>query len=189
VSPGGKRYTSIYNCASTIYRTEGVAAFYKGLAATLLCGVPYVAMQMTFYSHFKESFANSHNRRVAAADGHVATTTTTKVVAAAALQTATLVTASTLPTWAMLMCGSSAGLVSQTISFPFDVVRHRMQSNGLNGAPEKYSGTFDCFRQMFKTEGPRSFYRGWAVNAMRCLPGAAIQFTSYDLLKRLLDAE
>ncbi len=35
-------------------------------------------------------------------------------------------------------------------------------------------------------EGARGFFKGWGLNTFRALPGAAVQFTSYDTLKRLL---
>lgn len=35
---------------------------------------------------------------------------------------------------AMLVCGSVAGLTAQTLTFPTDTVRHRMQANGVGGS-------------------------------------------------------
>lgn len=61
------------------------------------------------------------------------------------------------------------------------------QANGINGTEKVYKNTLDCFRKMYVREGIPSFYKGWAVNAFRCIPGAAIQFTAYDTLKRVLN--
>ena len=82
--------------------------------------------------------------------------------------------------------GSAAGLAAQTICYPLDTVRHRMQANGIGGQPRVYASTWDCVAQMAAKEGVRGFFRGWGLNAFRALPGAAVQFSSYDTLKRLL---
>lgn len=156
--PGGAPYNGIGHCAVSIFRTEGGAALYKGLGPTLFMGIPYVGMQMTFYARFKQWYA----------------------------EYAKLPGPEQLPILPMLMCGSAAGLTAQTISFPADTVRHRMQANGINGSEKVYKNTLDCFKKMYQREGMRSFYKGWALNAFRCIPGAAIQFSAYDTLKRLL---
>ena len=49
-----------------------------------------------------------------------------------------------------------------------------------------YSSTMDCFRQILVKEGVKGFFKGWGLNVVRSLPGAAVQFTSYDLLKGAL---
>lgn len=154
----GARYNGIGHCAVSIFRTEGLSALYKGLGPTLFMGIPYVGMQMTFYATFKNTYANY----------------------------AGVSDPEKLPLPVMLACGSAAGLTSQTISFPADTVRHRMQANGINGSEKIYTNTLDCFKKMYQREGVRSFYKGWALNAVRCIPGAALQFAAYDTLKRLL---
>lgn len=40
-----------------------------------------------------------------------------------------------------------------------------------------------CLQQMLWKEGALSFYRGFLVNCGKTLPGAAIQFIAYDLIK------
>lgn len=39
---------------------------------------------------------------------------------------------------------------------------------------------------MSRREGVTAFYRGAGVNALRIIPAAAVQFTTYDLLKYAL---
>jgi hypothetical protein len=70
--------------------------------------------------------------------------------------------------------------------YPLDTVRHRMQANGIGGQARVYSSTLDCVRKIAAREGARGFFKGWTLNTFRALPGAAVQFTSYDTLKRLL---
>ena len=44
-------------------------------------------------------------------------------------------------------------------------------------------GYVDCVRRMLRDEGWASLYRGVGVNSLKIIPGAAIQFLAYDLIK------
>jgi len=46
------RYRHTWDAALTIYRTEGVAAFYRGLVPSLL-GILHVAVQFPLYERLK----------------------------------------------------------------------------------------------------------------------------------------
>jgi hypothetical protein len=88
-----------------------------------------------------------------------------------------------------LTAGAASGLVAQTITYPGDTVRKRMQANGLGGLPKEYRSSWDCCQKIFAKEGAMGFFQGWRANAIRCIPGAAIQFAAYDACKVLLKAE
>ncbi|KAJ2474270.1 hypothetical protein IWW56_005866, partial [Coemansia sp. RSA 2131] len=47
-----------------------------------------------------------------------------------------------------LACGALAGCCAQTITYPFDVLRRRMQVTSMSGISYRYSSTFDAIRQM-----------------------------------------
>jgi hypothetical protein len=49
-----------------------------------------------------------------------------------------------------------------------------------------YVNTADCFRKILVKEGVKGFFKGYGLNVVRSLPGAAVQFTSYDLFKTFL---
>lgn len=83
-------------------------------------------------------------------------------------------------------CGAVAGIFANTLTFPGDVVRHRMQSNGIGGAPVVYKSSIDCIRTMLKKEGPRAFFSGLKVDIVRVIPSAAIQFLAYEYLTHML---
>lgn len=85
-----------------------------------------------------------------------------------------------------LMAGAFAGLIAQTITFPGDVIRRRMQTNGAGGAARLYTTSMDCLRKTVSNEGVLALYKGLSTNVVRCLPGAAIQFAAYDMLKGAL---
>ena len=58
-----------------------------------------------------------------------------------------------------------------------------MQLSGSQGQAICYSGYWHCIRSMLRQEGPGAFYRGLAVNCLKVLPGATIQFLAYDALR------
>jgi len=85
-----------------------------------------------------------------------------------------------------LLCGGTAGVLAQTLAYPGDVTRRRMQANGMLGAEARYSGLRDCVRQIYLHEGMPGFFRGIKVAWLRCIPGAAIQFCVYDYVSKYL---
>jgi solute carrier family 25 (adenine nucleotide translocator) protein 4/5/6/31 len=81
-----------------------------------------------------------------------------------------------------LILGASTGVIAQTITYPFDTVRRRMQMNSRSGL-KKYNSILDCVLSMWK-EGIRSFYRGVVMNMLRTVPGISIQMYVYDRLRQ-----
>ncbi|PSC70667.1 mitochondrial substrate carrier [Micractinium conductrix] len=82
---------------------------------------------------------------------------------------------------ANLLMGGAAGTVAATVCYPLDTIRRRMQMKGV-----MYSGQFNAFATIWRTEGVRGFYRGWAANSMKVVPQNAIRFVSYEALKTLM---
>jgi hypothetical protein len=96
------------------------------------------------------------------------------------------------PTQYKLLCGASAGFISQTVSYPVDTVRRRMQLQGSSAvgggaAARLYSSSLACAASVFRNEGYAGFYRGLSANLLRAAPNTAIQFTAYEKLCDLLD--
>jgi solute carrier family 25 phosphate transporter 23/24/25/41 len=77
--------------------------------------------------------------------------------------------------------GASAGTVAATVCYPLDTVRRRMQMRG-----SMYKSQADALATIWRTEGVRGFYRGWAANTLKVVPQNAIRFVSYETLKGLL---
>jgi len=80
--------------------------------------------------------------------------------------------------WQNLLMGGAAGTFAATVCYPLDTVRRRMQMKGT-----MYTGQLDALRTIWRTEGYRGFYRGWAANTVKVVPQNAIRFVSYEFLK------
>ncbi|KAG8899594.1 Fe(2+) transporter [Tulasnella sp. 403] len=48
------QYRSVLQCARTVYRTEGLSAFYVSYPTTLLMTIPFTAAQFTTYEYIKQ---------------------------------------------------------------------------------------------------------------------------------------
>ncbi|KAG0331241.1 hypothetical protein BG004_001761 [Podila humilis] len=91
-----------------------------------------------------------------------------------------------LRTVAELACGGIAGAISQTSSYPLEVLRRKMQVAGaLN--PAVFVGMWETARQMYLAKGVRAFFVGLSIGYLKVTPMVAISFTVYERMKTLLD--
>lgn len=153
-SRGQKSYSGIFDCFRETITKEGYKGLFKGIGPTLVTGGPYIGLQMAFYDVYKKFLGVDENQG-----------TNFQVVLL------------------KLVAGAMSGVTAQSLTYPGDTVRRRMQTNGIGGEQRKYKNSFDAVKKMFVQEGGKSFFRGMLTDAIRCIPGAAIQFVAYDLLK------
>ncbi|KAM6981700.1 solute carrier family 25 member 45 [Tautogolabrus adspersus] len=86
-------------------------------------------------------------------------------------------------TFAILMAGGIAGVVTWAFANPMDVVKARLQLSGAGG--REYSGVLHCMRVSVREEGLRVFFKGLLLNSLRAFPVNAVTFLSYESLMRL----
>lgn len=79
-------------------------------------------------------------------------------------------------TFAMMMAGGCAGTLSWVISYPVDVIKSRIQADGMHGA-RQYKGICDCAIQSYYKEGIMVFTRGLGSTLIRAFPTNAATFT------------
>ncbi|XP_066329896.1 mitochondrial carrier protein CoAc2-like isoform X1 [Miscanthus floridulus] len=84
---------------------------------------------------------------------------------------------------AKLGCGSVAGLLGQTITYPLDVVRRQMQVQALSSSSLVGKGTFESLVMIAKQQGWRQLFSGVSINYLKVVPSVAIGFTVYDSMK------
>lgn len=76
------------------------------------------------------------------------------------------------------------------ITAPFERVKVLLQIQGQqSAATKKYSGGLDVIRQLYKTGGIRSVFRGSAATLARDGPGSAAYFATYEAIKRGLSKD
>lgn len=89
-----------------------------------------------------------------------------------------------------LLLGGLAGAVGQTVSYPWDVIRRRMQTMGFApGTPQvNYTGSLSTMKHIIEAEGWRALYKGISINFLKVCPSVAIAFTSYEWIKASLQS-
>ena len=61
------------------------------------------------------------------------------------------------------------GSISQTLTYPFDVLRRKMQVTGMRGGGmEHYDGALSAARTIVRNEGLAGMYRGLWPNLREC---------------------
>ncbi|OKL59107.1 hypothetical protein UA08_05600 [Talaromyces atroroseus] len=81
--------------------------------------------------------------------------------------------------------GGLAGEALWLFSYPFDVVKSKMQTDGF-GAEQKYKSMTDCFKKTLATEGYAGFWRGIGPTLLRAMPVSAGTFATVELMMRAL---
>ncbi|CAB4427635.1 unnamed protein product [Rhizophagus irregularis] len=69
-----------------------------------------------------------------------------------------------------LLCGALAGTFAQTITYPLDVLRRRMQVTGMPGVAYKYTSTWDALEKLIAQEGIKGLYKGMVPNYLKVAP-------------------
>ncbi|KAK5129773.1 hypothetical protein LTR08_002839 [Meristemomyces frigidus] len=86
-----------------------------------------------------------------------------------------------VPTWKIAAYGGLAGEMLWISSYPFDVVKSKMQTDGW-GAKQRYSSMRDAFAQTFRQEGLLGFWRGVGPTLLRAMPVSAGTFAVVEMV-------
>ena len=154
-----------------LIKTEGVWSLYKSLPITILMNIPQSALFMTFYENLKSMLYP---------DGQVTMS-------------------------GYFYCAGLAGSISAGLTTPFDVIKTRLQTQHEESkvlkreepksksplsqpqSTHRYEGVRSTFDYIWITEGVSGFFRGLGPRMMIFLPGAAISWSSYEYIKKLLE--
>ncbi|RKP23852.1 mitochondrial carrier domain-containing protein [Syncephalis pseudoplumigaleata] len=91
-----------------------------------------------------------------------------------------------LRVWAELLCGGLSGATAQTVSYPLEVIRRRLQVFGVQH-PGSRPSALSVARDIWATRGLRGFFVGLSIGYIKVMPMAAVAFTVYDHMKWLLN--
>ncbi|KAJ1570868.1 hypothetical protein NDA11_005027 [Ustilago hordei] len=90
-----------------------------------------------------------------------------------------------------LACGALAGSISQTLTYPLDVLRRRMQVAGMKDSQEKLGykdkNAINAIQNIIKAEGVTGLYRGLLPNLLKVAPSIGTSFVTYEAVKGFLE--
>ena len=82
-----------------------------------------------------------------------------------------------VPSYMVALYGGLAGEALWLASYPFDVVKSKMQSDGF-GKSMRYPTMASCFGQTWRAEGLRGFWKGIGPTLLRAMPVSAGTFAT-----------
>ncbi|QPG95028.1 hypothetical protein C2857_007520 [Epichloe festucae Fl1] len=157
--------------ASSIVPRKGVMNFYRGFYPTLLGMLPYAGM--SFLTHDTVSDLLRHP-------------SVAKYTSLPKRQGQASDKPAPLRSWAELTSGGIAGLISQTCSYPLEVIRRRMQVSGAVGDGHRMR-LGETARLILQERGIRGFFVGLTIGYVKVIPMAAASFYTYERMKLILD--
>jgi solute carrier family 25 phosphate transporter 23/24/25/41 len=82
--------------------------------------------------------------------------------------------------------GTIASVIAQTVTYPINLVRTRLQTQGVNGRPIKYTGMIHCFSSILAQDGVAGLFRGLTANYLKAVPASVITFVTVGQVQRIL---
>ena len=159
--------------AAAIPKAGGLANFYRGFAPTLLGMLPYAGTSFLTHDTIGDLLRDPR-------------------VSAYTTQAGTQHQASpsqpprpVLKNWAELLSGATAGLLSQTASYPLEVIRRRMQVGGAVGDGHKMR-IAETAGLIYRERGFRGYFAGLGVGYVKVVPMVAVSFWVYERGKLVL---
>uniref|UniRef100_A0A7C9CPI4 Uncharacterized protein n=1 Tax=Opuntia streptacantha TaxID=393608 RepID=A0A7C9CPI4_OPUST len=147
------KYNGMIQAAKEIFREEGLAGFWRGNVPALLMVMPYTAIQFAVLHKFKTYMSGSSK-----AEDHAH-----------------------LSPYLSYISGAVAGCAATIGSYPFDLVRTILASQG---EPKVYPNMRSAFAGILRRRGVRGLYAGLTPTLVEIIPYAGLQFGTYDTFKR-----
>jgi len=184
------RYKGTWDAARSMYRAEGLRAFYSGLAPALL-GLTHVAIQFPLYEYFKQRFTGlGMGENTAKSDeenhliGILSATFFSKIAATSATYPHEVLRTRLQTQQRSLPSHSDGG-----VSFRGGMGHHHhvpapggSSSDGMINLP-KYRGMIRTIKTILAEEGWRAFYNGMGTNMVRAVPAAMTTMLTYETMK------
>lgn len=163
LAPGEKPKT-----AWEVTKGLGLKGIYRGTAACLMRDVPFSILFFPSFAILKEYFATTS---AASSSSTSATPSSTTSSSSSPSQT--------------FAAGILAGTFAAFLVTPMDVVKTRLQIIHESKNSPSYNGIADCYKQIWRTEGPRAFYRGAIQRCLIIAPLFGISMLTYEVQQKL----
>ncbi|KAK4653674.1 carrier protein ymc1 [Podospora pseudocomata] len=92
-----------------------------------------------------------------------------------------------IPSWKVALYGGLAGEALWLGSYPFDVVKSKMQTDGFGQGQQRYRNMRHCFAQVWRQEGMRGFWKGLGPTLLRAMPVSAGTFAVVEMTMRAIN--
>mmetsp|Transcript_5109 Transcript_5109/g.8764 ORF Transcript_5109/g.8764 Transcript_5109/m.8764 type:complete len:313 (+) Transcript_5109:211-1149(+) len=86
----------------------------------------------------------------------------------------------------VMFAGGFSAVPTTALMAPVERVKCLLQIQAEGGGKPQYSGMVDCARQLLRSGGTASLFRGWEATLIRDVPGSIAYFGVYEFLKRTL---
>jgi len=131
--------------------------FYRGFTVTVMGMIPYAGISFLSWGFLRSYFLSPSKV------GHTSPTP-----------------------FADLAIGATSGAIAQTASYPFEVVRRRMQVGGIT-QPDRWLRWSETILTICQASGWRGFYIGLTIGYLKVVPMTAVSFAVWQGGKRLLN--
>lgn len=146
-------YQGYLRAAKEVVRTEGVLALWSGLRPTLLGIVPYAGISFCCFETLKARVA-AH--QMGNADASLAPLT-------------------------RLACGALSGLLAQSVTYPLDIVRRRVQVD-----PGIYRNELHALVSIYRADKLSGLFKGLSMNWVKGPIAVGISFAVNDFLREAI---
>ncbi|XP_057772297.1 mitochondrial thiamine diphosphate carrier 2-like isoform X2 [Salvia miltiorrhiza] len=147
------KYTGMLQATKDIFREEGLPGFWRGNVPALLMVMPYTAIQFTVLHKLKSLVSGSSK-----SEDHM-----------------------NISPYLSYVSGALAGCAATVGSYPFDLIRTLLASQG---EPKVYPNMRAAFSDILAKRSFRGLYAGLTPTLIEIVPYAGLQFGTYDTFKR-----
>ncbi|GMH29107.1 hypothetical protein Nepgr_030950 [Nepenthes gracilis] len=147
-------YKGVLDCVRRVMAEEGVGAFYASYRTTVVMNAPFTAVHFATYEAAKRGLLEMESEDEE--EGLVVHAT----------------------------AGAVSGAVAAAVTTPLDVVKTRLQCQGVCGCDRYSSSSIGAVsRAIVKKDGYGGLMRGWAPRVLFHAPAAAICWSTYEASK------
>ena len=174
-------YSSAFDCIRKIVKNEGLRAFYKGYIPNSLGVIPYAGTDLAVYEVCFNLMINSNKKKMNFLFKKK------KTLKHFYMKQNELVENPPVPV--LLMCGMTSTICGSLVSYPFALIRTRMQAQEVPMDSSQRDTMTKLMRRIWQNEGVRGLYRGLLPNLIKIVPAVSITYVVYENVKKKLDEQ